>query len=311
MISNDGEIVTLGYVSVDHFLLVSDFPSIGQKVPFHRYCIAGGGQAATAAICLSRWGIRTRFVGRVGDDATGDQSISWLEKEGVLCDSALKTVGETTQMAYIIVPESCGERTVIWHRGTGLNLQPSDLQQNWFENASVLLMDGHELDAACRAAHWVKHNGGVVVLDAEHIGNRHREILQLTDIAVGSEDFGAREFNAATHQETLSILRSYGVSVAGVTMGKKGVAVDWGEGIRYFRSIDVDVVDTTGAGDVFHAGLAYAAYRKMQPEQMIAFSCVCAGLSVTGLGGRSAIPSLRTIFARLKVEGDMEIHHGE
>jgi sulfofructose kinase len=309
MSSRACEIVTLGYVSVDHFLRVSVYPSIGQKVPFQQYCVAGGGQAATAAICLSRWGIRTRFVGRVGDDATGDQSISWLEEEGVICDGVMKTRGETTQTAYIIVPENCGERTVFWRRGAHLNLQAADLQRNWFDNASVLLTDGHELDAACLAAQWVKHNGGVVVLDAEHIGNRHREILKLTDIAVGSEDFGAREFNASTHTETLAILRSFGVGIAGVTLGKKGVAVDWGDGIKYFRSIDVDVVDTTGAGDVFHAGLAYAAYRRMAPERMFAFSSVCAGLSVTRLGGRSAIPSLRTVLMRLKTEGNMEILH--
>lgn len=235
------EIVTLGYVSIDHFLRVSSYPSKGQKVPFRHYSVMGGGQAATAAVCLSRWGAQTRFVGRVGDDSTGDLSISWLAKEGVICDAVIKAESETTQTAYIIVPDNCGERTVFWHRGPTLNLKASDLKKAWFENASVLLTDGHELDAACLAARWIKENGGIVVLDAEHLGKDRRDILKLTDIAVGSEDFGAREFGTTSHAETISLLREYGAGLAGVTLGKNGALVDWGEGIRHFRSIDVDV----------------------------------------------------------------------
>lgn len=305
------EIVTLGYASIDHFLRVSTYPSKGQKVPFRQYSVMGGGQAATAAVCLSRWGVRTRFVGRVGDDSTGDLSISWLANEGVICDAVIKAESETTQTAYIVVPDNCGERTVFWHRGPSLNLKASDLKKSWFDDALVLLIDGHELDAACLAARWVKENNGIVVLDAEHIGKGRRDILELTDIAVGSEDFGAREFGTTSHRETLSILRHHGVALAGVTLGKNGALVDWGEGIKHFRSIDVEVVDTTGAGDIFHAGLAYAAYKKMDPKTMISFSTVCAGLSVTKLGGRSAIPSLESVFTRMNVEGDLETCRGD
>lgn len=301
------DIVSLGYASVDHFIRVTKYPSMGQKIPYHSYTVLGGGQAATASIAISRWGATSRFVGRVGDDATGDQSIQWLQQAGVICDSALKTPGVTSQTAYIIVPDDCGERTVIWNRQPGLNLSAEDLQPLWFRNTKVLFVDGHELDAAVRAARWVRENGGKVVLDAEHIGNDRGSLLSLTDIAVGSEDFGLREFGTADPEETIAVLRQAGVGFAGVTLGNRGSLADWGEGVRRFRAIDVNVVDTTGAGDIFHAALAYAAFKGMQPDRMMTFATVAAGLSCEALGGRSAIPACDAVLDRMQQEGSLEI----
>ncbi len=296
----NADIVTLGYVSVDHFLTVETYPVSGQKRPFREYHVMGGGQAATAAVALSRWGVTTRFVGRVGDDSAGHQSISWLKQDGVICDSVIKTEDAATQTAYIIVPKDTGERTVIWRRQPGLNLTAADLKREWFDGASVLLIDGHELEAAALAAEWVKKSGGTVVLDAEHIGLDRGRMLSNVDIAVGSEDFGHREFGAQNHQDTIRIMRDYGVRIAGVTLGREGALVDWGEGIRRFGALKTTAVDTTGAGDIFHAALAYAAFKNMAPAEMIPFANVCAGLSVRHPGGRSGIPALEDVFKTIK-----------
>jgi len=305
--SKNVEIVTLGYSSMDHFICVNRFPDMGSKSPFYNSEIMGGGQAATAAVALSRWGANTRYIGRVGGDQTGQQSIDWLEENGVIADSALKTPGVTSQTAYILVPDDSGERTVIWRREPGLDLNSADLKTEWFNSASVLFVDGHELEASVTAAKWIKNKGGTVVLDAEHIGTRREELLSLVDIAVGSEDFGKREFKSKSHEDTIGILRKYGVKIAGVTLGKKGSILDWGEGIRNFRACEVNVVDTTGAGDIFHAALAYGALRKMGYKKMISFASVAASLSCRVLGGRSGIPALQEIEQRLEAEGEMEI----
>lgn len=299
--------VTLGYASMDHFIQVASYPEMGWKIPFHSLSVMGGGQAATGAIALSRWGVRTRYVGRVGGDSTGDRAIEWLIRENVIADSALKTPGVTSQTAFIIVPADCGERTVIWNRHPDLNLRATDLRKEWFDGVRVLFTDGHELDAAVQAAQWVKSHGGLVVLDAEHIGSAREELLGITDIAVGSEDFGRREFSTDDPEETIAILRGYGVAVAGVTLGSRGSIVDWGAGIRRFRAVTVDAVDTTGAGDIYHAALAYGALQSMPPHKMISFASVAASLSCRALGGRSAIPSLEEIAECLNTEGDMEI----
>lgn len=301
--------VTLGYASIDHFLCVEKYPSQGQKIPFYGRAVMGGGQAATAAAALARWGVRTRYIGRVGDDGTGDSSIAWLNNEGVLTDSVIRTPGVSSQTAYIIVPAETGERTVIWNREPGLNLRASDLDKDWFTGTKILFVDGHELDAAATAARWIRESGGIVVLDAEHIGADRNRLLRLTDIAVGSEDFGMREFGIRSPEETIAAVRNAGVGFAGITLGKDGCLIDWGEGLRRFRSIRVPVVDTTGAGDIFHAGLVYGAWKTMKPADMVAFATVAAGLSCRALGGRSAIPSTEEVMRRMAAEGSLEVPH--
>ena len=173
------DIVTLGYASVDHFLCIDTYPGSGQKVPYRSYSVMGGGQAATGAVALSRWGVTTRFIGRVGADTTGDRSIAWLEEEGVLTDAVIRTPGVTSQTAYILVPADTGERTVFWRREPGLNLRGEDIREEWLTGSSVLFIDGHELDAALEAARFMKRQGGTVVLDAEHIGPMRDKLLKV------------------------------------------------------------------------------------------------------------------------------------
>ncbi|MBN1295292.1 carbohydrate kinase family protein [bacterium] len=298
--------VTLGYASIDHFIRVEKFPRLGQKIPFHGYSVMGGGQAATAAVALARWGLSVRCIGRVGGDETGDRAIQWLQDEHVVTDSMIKTPGLTSQTAYIIVPDDCGERTVIWNRQPGLNLRPADLRKEWFDGVSVLFLDGHEIDAAVTAARWVKQQGGKVVLDAEHIGVERDSLLAHTDIAFGSEDFGMREFGVSDPIETIGILRGYGIPLAGVTLGARGSLADWGEGIRRFSAVPVRAIDTTGAGDIYHAALTYGILHGMPWEHLISFASIAASLSCRALGGRAAIPSLEEITEHTVSEDRLE-----
>ncbi|TFF93212.1 carbohydrate kinase family protein, partial [Candidatus Thorarchaeota archaeon] len=129
------------------------------------------------------------------------------------------------------------------------------------------------------------------------------------DIAVGSEDFGAREFGIHDPVETIAELRRYGVSMAGVTLGHRGSLVDWGDGVRRFRAVDVPVVDTTGAGDIYHAALAYGALRDMSPSDTVTFASIAASLSCRSLGARAAIPTLNEIAEIRRREGSLETDH--
>lgn len=285
-------IMTLGFASIDHFCVVQPFPVQGQKQAIKNYEKHGGGQAATAGVALKRWGENVRFVGRVGDDQNGDLSLQLLEGEGVDISGAIRSPGETTQFAVILVDPETGERTILWLRSPRLNLKPEDLKPEWFHGVQTLLIDGHELDAALVAAKWVRSQGGKVVLDAEEIGPGREELLAFTDVCVASADFGMREFGEKDQEYTLKVMLEMGVKIAGVTMGADGVVVDWGDGVRYLPGIDVMARDTTGAGDIFHAALTYGTHHGWDPERIFNFANVCAGLACRKIGGRTAIPSL-------------------
>jgi sulfofructose kinase len=289
--SRKPEIVTLGYCAIDHLFEIERFPAIGGKQRMTSYERQGGGQAATAAVALSRWGCRVRFIGRVGGDASGRDSIEWLRAENVITDSVLVTPGATTQFAMIVIDKASGERTIFWMRSPQLNLTPADVKPEWFSNVKVLLEDAHEPEAALQAARLVKAQGGIVVLDAEEIGPQRKELLALTDICVGSSDFGITEFGEADPAKTIERLRELGVTIAGVTLGAEGCLADWGRGLIRFPGFSVKAVDTTGAGDIFHAALAFGALRNWTPERIFPFANACAAFSCRRIGGRPAIPS--------------------
>ena len=285
------EIVTLGFCSIDYLFQIDRYPLSGEKIQLKTFEFQGGGQAATAAIALSCWGCDVRFVGRVGDDQPGSLSLSWLQENRVCTDAVIVTPETKTQFAIIAIDQSNGERTIFWHRPKNLNLTLEDLRPEWFENIKVLLEDAHEIDAAIYAAERVSSHGGKVVLDAEEIGPGRDHLLSFADVCVGSSDFGAKEFGEQDPEKTIKILRGFGVKIAGVTLGCNGCIADWGRGIRKFPGMKINALDTTGAGDIFHAALAFGVFKQWAPEKIFPFANVCAALSCCRIGGRSGIPS--------------------
>ena len=295
MTDTHSDIVVLGYAAFDHLFEIQDFPQPGTKCSIRNERFECGGQAATAAAAIARWGCRTRFVGRVGDDEAGKISVESLSALGVVTDSALVTKDVPTQYAYIFTDTTSGERTIFWNRHEQLNLRPSDLDRRWFQNARVLLIDGHEPAADIQAARWLREQSGIVILDAETIGPGRDTLLSLTDICFASSDFGRHEFSESDPAVVISLLRDHGVKIAGMTLGNQGAIADWGNGLKKFPPLPVQAIDTTGAGDIFHAALAYASLHLFPVEEMIRFANVAAGLSCRFRGGREGIPSLTDI----------------
>lgn len=291
-------VVGLGFCAYDHLFTVDRYPERGNKIPIRAELHQGGGQVATALVALARLGVPVRFIGRRGDDAEGEAIEAGLREAGVDLAGLATVPGARSQRAFIVVPADGGERTVFWRRDPALDLAAGDLDPAWFpDDPHLLLLDGHEIDACLAAAAITRARGGTVVLDAEYVAPRTAELVSRVDHVVADERFTGRLLDRPPDATALESLRRLGPGRVVVTLGERGAASWDGRRLLAVPAYDVPVVDTTGAGDVFHAGYCYGLLAGWDDARRLRFACAMAGLKCRAPGGRRGIPDLAEIEA--------------
>jgi sugar/nucleoside kinase (ribokinase family) len=327
MNSREARVVGLGFCACDHIYTVADYPDQGGKTRILDRHVQGGGQVATAMVALAKLGVPVRFIGTRGDDEAGDLIESEMRGAGVDRSGLITVPDCSSQQAFIIVPRSGivprgdnapassegsavgGERTIFWRRDPRLDLSAADLDPRWIPRSPhLLLIDGHEIDACCEAIRLSQERGGVVVLDAEYCESRTAALIAMVDHLVADEHFPRRFLGAdcpgpPDTAETLAALHRPGMNRVVVTLGARG-AVSWdGENLISVPAFDLPVVDTTGAGDAFHAGYCYGLLAGMTEKDRLRFACAVAGLKCRAPGGRAGLPSLPEVARLLAGEG--------
>jgi len=248
---------------------------------------------ATALVTLARLGIQTAFLGRVGDDLSGEEIRAGLEREGVDCRGLLVDPGKTSQMAFIAVEKETARRTIFWTRGGARPLVVEELDGELIRRARVLHLDGLQDDASVGAARIARDAGVVTVLDGGTVREGTLELLPFIDHLVASEKF-ARQLGGAEDARTLcNTLLKYGAQAVTVTFGENGSWTIDRKGEEHWQeAFPVKAIDTTGCGDVFHGGYIFGLLRGWLLPRTVRFAAACAALKTRALGGRTAIPSL-------------------
>ncbi len=293
--------VGVGLNSEDRFCLVDEYPRPDTKSAVLETTRQGGGQAATAMAALARLGLDVAYLGAVGDDEAGAFSLESLRAEGVDVSGVVVQEGRVSQSAVVIVQRAGaqrGARTILWRREAAL--APGDLREDLVRAGRALHMDGHHVEAEIRAARWARDEGVPVFLDAERAPEGIEELIGLTDYLVAAEDFPALLTGASDHREALRLLRAMGPKVAGVTLGGRGALAYDGKRFYEAGGFRVAAVDTTGAGDAFHAGFLYGVLRRMDLGDTLRFANAVAAMNCTALGGRAALPRLSEVKTFLR-----------
>jgi sugar/nucleoside kinase (ribokinase family) len=290
------DVVGIGLNAIDYLVSLPRYPVPGEKLRMIGFSRQGGGQVATALVALSRWGLATQYVGNVGDDEHGRLSLALLRDEGIDLSRARTVAGATSQFAVILVEEGSGERTILWDRDARIRIRPEDLPVAEIRRSRGLLLDGHDVPASIAAAAEARGAGVPVVLDAEKIQEGTFDLLSLCDHIVASSAFAE-----ALHPESdpgdaaRRIFDRFSPRAATVTAGENGAAGFDGRGFVLTPAIRVAAADSTGAGDIFHAGYLYALLAGKAFREIVAFANAAAGLSCRKVGGRAAIPTLAEI----------------
>jgi sugar/nucleoside kinase (ribokinase family) len=302
--SPEFDAVALGLNAVDHLVVVPQFPQFNSKVQYVSHSRLPGGQSATAMVALARLGLKTRYIGTVGSDDDGRFQLESIAAEGVDISSVSVIDGAQSQNAFIIVDQATGERTILWNRDPRLTIAPESVDKAAVISGRVLHLDGHNVAASVRAAAFAKDAGIPTTLDIDNFYPGTEELLPLIDYNICSSDFPRRATGESDLRTALRLLalRS-GARVVASTIGKDGVLA-YADG-RYIQSpgFKVDCVDTTGAGDAFHAGFIYGLLEEMSIEECLRFGNAVAALNCRSIGARTALPTLDEVKSLLSGAG--------
>jgi len=286
------EVVGMGLNSVDFLSLVPEFPTLNSKMKILQFSKQGGGQVATAMVALSRWGVRTKYIGKVGGDELGQFSIHSIRQERVDVSSVTVEPDAPNQFSMIIVDGLSGERTILWDRDERLMYREGELRKEEICSGTLLHLDGHDLRAALQCAKWAKEERIPTVVDLDRIEPLTPELVRVIDFVITSSRFPALFTGIPDREKALLELQKRTPGFLCATLGPEGaIALVDGRFLRV-KGFQTKVVDTTGAGDVFHAGFIYGLLRNWEVVEILRFANAAAALKCRDLGGRKGIPLL-------------------
>jgi sugar/nucleoside kinase (ribokinase family) len=285
------DVVGIGLNATDTLLLVDEFPAYAGKVPFQREMLSPGGQVATAVVACAKLGLRTKYVGTIGDDHRGEIQRQSLEGTGVDTSGLIVRAGCPNQTAYIVIDQRTGERTIFWQRSPCLRLEASEIPREDIVSTRMLHIDGYDLDAATYAARIARENGVAVSIDVDSVYPGFESVLRNIDYLIAGSGWAAKWTNEADPFRALAALeRQYGMRMAAMTLGDRGALALYQGHWYYSAAFEVACADTTGAGDVFHGAFCYAILGGMPMASALEFSNAAAAVNCTAIGARGHVP---------------------
>ncbi len=292
------DVVGVGLNATDTMLIVPHFPAYAGKVPFLEEFLCPGGQVASALAACARLGLRTKYIGAVGDDERGRIQMESLRGTGINLDHVQIRRGCANQSAYIIIDRSTGERTVLWRRDDCLRIDPEQIAEEQITCARLLHIDGHDTPAVAHAAAIARRHGIPVTVDVDTIYHGFDRVLPLIDYLVASSEFPAAWTGVNDPFRALEAIQTeYGMKVAAMTLGAHGSLARVNGEFFYSPAYVVNCVDTTGAGDIFHGAFCYSVLQGMGMLDALDFSNAMAALNCTALGARGGIRGMEDVRA--------------
>jgi sulfofructose kinase len=290
-------ITCIGLAGLDLLGTVPSYPAANTKNLLGAFSVQGGGPAATASAAAARLGAASRFVGHVADDDIGRTIMRGLEEVGVDIRYCARSPGGRSPLSFVAVAEKDGSRTVFHAAGELPLLSTSAIDWRCLDDCGVLLVDARLPGVQLEAARRAKAAAIPVVLDAEKLDDATRALLPLTDVCIASGDLAAMLGGAAN---ALAHLLELGPTTAVVTLGEAGSRGRTRAGDTVDQpAFAVEVVDTTGCGDVYHGAYAVALGEGKPLLECMRYASAAASLAARGLGGRAALPTPSEVAALL------------
>ena len=303
------DVVGVGLNATDTLIHLEEFPLCGSKVEYEREAFMPGGQVATAVVACQTWGLHTRYVGKLGDDDAARLHEEAFRRSGV--EARLLQARETASARSLILVDRHGERTVLCRRDERVMLQPEEMEREWVVRARALLVDGHDTAAATVAAQWAREAGVPVVADLDEAYPGVDALIENIDHLIVSRELPERLTGERHLHTALQVLaRRYGCGLTAATLGPQGVLAWDGERFHHAAAYRVEALDTTGAGDIFHAGYLYGLIQGWSLQRQLDFACAAAALNCTAEGARGGIGPVESIedlmAAMPRYEGGLE-----
>jgi sugar/nucleoside kinase (ribokinase family) len=272
----------LGCAAVDDVLYVSSFPCADGKARVERTARRYGGLTGAALVTAARLGARCAYAGCLGTDEFSQRVADNFASEGVDISHAPRLSEARVVHSTIIVGQDTGSRNVFYEADGLIGAHESLPSSQVIRDAKVLFIDHYGMAGNLRAARLARSAGGAVVADLEDEAvPLFREVLDLVDHLILSEEFAVRISRAANGEKAAKALWQPGRAAVIVTCGSNGcwsVSAGAEAEPRHRPAFAIEAADTTGCGDVFHGAYAAALARGDSLEERIRFAAVAAAL---------------------------------
>lgn len=301
--SDHYDIIGFGICAVDFIGLVERYPGPGEKAPLQAFSKQGGGNTGTALTAATRLGAKTAYLGKLGLDEYSLFLLDEFQKQGVGTRHVIFEKQAQPPVSFIHVDKHSGEKRIsrYWQE---FKIAPQELNRSVIQNSRLLFLDHYYTEAGLAAARWIKESDGTVVVDAERFTPGFDEILKTADYVIASHKFTLQQTGDNDPQGgAKSLQKKYG-NIVVVTAGEKGAFCETQEESFHQPAFSVNVVDTTGAGDVFHGAFMIGLLENWPLRKTVEFSAAAAALKCRGLGGRAMIPTRQEALSFLNFKGN-------
>ena len=293
------DVVGFGICTVDFLGLVADYPAPDQKVKMQAFSKQGGGLTGTALAAAGRLGARVGYLGKLGTDEYSTFLLDEFRKDRVDVSHTMIDPHVGPPLSFIHVEKGTGERRITWHWDE-FEIPPEEIDRQLIQNARILFLDHFHVKAGCAAADWIHESGGQVLVDAERMAHGFVHVLRRADFILSSRKFAEALTDSHNPEQSVRRLhRQLGGTVV-VTAGENGAYCKATDQEFHQPAFKVDVVDTTGAGDVFHGAFMAGLARDWPLPQILEFASAVAALKCRSLGGREGIPTMDETLTFLK-----------
>jgi len=298
-------VVAVGDANVDLVAPTKSFPSRGEEVLVEKVEMCPGGSAANLSVAVARLGVSAGFIGRVGNDFFEQFLIKQLEKENVDISQLQVDDKVGTALLFVIVTEN-GERTMYTFRGANVLLSLEQVDMDYVRNADILHVSGYTLisdpqrktalqilDAAKKACVFISFDVGVLapIKATSHV----HSVLPSIDLLFLNELEAVSLMGIKRPESAAESILSLGPEFVALKLGERGCLVLTKHKRFHSPAFQVDVVDTTGAGDAFDAGFLLGIREGWSLEKTARFANAVGALSVTRVGAWSALPTRREV----------------
>jgi sugar/nucleoside kinase (ribokinase family) len=277
----------IGHTYIDVTFLADRMPTGDEKLVAPAYAVSFGGNAVTAAFCSAKLGVAPDLITTVADDWLGRMFLDMASKYGI----PIHARKVKTSSLSLIMPNN-GKRAIVRGRDDH-HLHPFPILH--LSDCRVLHVDGHQTDAALHYAKLCRQSEILTSLDGGGLRFNTDELLGLIDVAIVAERLC--EQMGREPEAMLDYLKGRGCRIGGVTLGDRGLLwYDESGAVRILPALAVPssrVIDTSGAGDVFHGAYVYSylADPARSWETHFRFARAAAAHKIQHLGNEAGLPT--------------------
>lgn len=303
------DVIGVGGLIADLCVSINRLPETDGVSSMYDYLWQCGGNVPSAIIALARLGAKSSILGTVGNDVLGQLNLDDMKRHGVDLSHMYVLDGNTT-LALCLAEEETQGRSFIIRSGARKELTREEVDEGYIASAKYLHIGMGENDLRNYAVEFAKKNGVIVSMDAGGYIPGEEKVIKDIDLFIMSEMFYNGYFETEQEQDIEKVLDNctrileLGPQISMVTLGARGcVGVDRSNARFFIPAFSgYPIVDTTGAGDVFHGAFIYAHMQGWDTEYCAKFSSAVSFINCTSLGGRVGIPN-RAMVDRFLEDG--------